>query len=528
MRRVRLFHGLTLTGFFAVLLLVVAVACAFAGAVSSPAIAKGRSRLADPLLAKLDREHDPNAVVRVIVTGPAAGQVSAKHGRKDESLGLINGASATVRLKDLEALAGEAGVDFVMPDAPMAPTGTGTVSAANLATTYPGRDAAPNAWSAGFTGVGVGIAVIDSGVTASADFDSRLVQVRLDGQAGSLDDMIGHGTLVAGIAAGRSADGRFIGVAPGATVYAINVSRPDGVWSSDVITALKWVFDNAHTYNIRVVNLSLAENVTSSYKESALDLAVERLWAAGVFVVASAGNLGATPGAVDHAPANDPLVFTAGAFDTLGTSGPGDDTLAPWTSIGVTMDGFAKPELLAPGRRIASILPPGSFLDGQAPSTNRADGGYASISGTSFAAPQAAGAAAIAFQTHPGYSPDQVKWLLLAKKAANPRHTKIGSLSLSAVYNFAGTPGRANQGVLALVCAPGSVCLPDTGLSTLSSSWNSSSWNSSSWNSSSWNSSSWNSSSWNSSSWNSSSWNSSSWNSSSWNTLSSWNDYLWD
>jgi serine protease AprX len=249
-----------------------------------------------------------------------------------------------------------------------------------------------------------------------------------------------------------------------------------------------------------------------------LDLAIERLWASGVFVAVSAGNLGA--GQIDYAPANDPLVFSVGAFDTLDTAGPGDDTLAPWSSSGTTIDGFDKPDLVAPGRHIGAPLPAGTTLDAQAPGTNRVATGYASISGTSFAAPQVAGAAAIIFQRHPDYSPDNVKWVLLAKAGAKVKSSRVASLSLSSSYNLAGAPGRANQGIPALVCAPGGSCLYG---STVASSWDSSSWNSSSWNSSSWNSSSWNSTSWNatadwaSSSWNSSSWNSSSWNSTSWN-----------
>jgi serine protease AprX len=427
-----------------------------------------------------------------------------------------DGVAATVQAGRVKLLARTPGVTLVAPDASV--RFTGNFSTANLATTFPGRDSASNPWNAGVTGAGVGIAVIDSGVTPSADFGSRLVQVRLDGQEGSLDDTVGHGTLVAGIAAGASADGRFIGIAPGATVYAININRPEGVRSSDVITALKWVFDNAHTYNIRVVNLSLTETVTSSYTQSPLDLAVERLWASGVFVDVAAGNRGA--GQIDYAPANDPLALTVGAFDTMDTGGPGDDTLSPWSSRGKTMDGFDKPELVAPGHHIAAPLAYGSDFDANAPAANRFAGGYVSANGTSFAAPQVAGAAAIVFQRHPDYSPDNVKWALKDKHGPNPRNSNVPSLSLSSSYNLAGNPGRANQGVQALVCAPGTACL--TG-GTVASKWNSSSWNSSSWNSSSWNSSSWNSTSWNSSAdWDSSSWNSSSWNSTSWNSTS-WN-----
>jgi serine protease AprX len=471
-----------------------------------------------PALAALAARSGPDAELRVIVRGEDAAPAAAAYGRVKKQFDFVGGVAATVRAGDLQRLAARPGVSFVAPDAPIEFAAEGAVSASNLATIYPGRDSASNPWNAGATGRGVGIAVIDSGVTPSADFGARLVQVRLDGQSGSLDDTVGHGTIVAGVAAGHSPDGRFIGIAPGATVYALNINRLEGVRTSDVITALKWVYDNAHTYNIRVVNLSLTETLKSSYKQSPLDLAVERLWASGVFVVAAAGNRG--PGEIDYAPANDPLVFTAGAFDTMGTSGPGDDTLSTWSSRGTTVDGFAKPNLVAPGRHIAGPLPQGTAFDRQAPAANRVASGYASINGTSFAAPQFAGAAAIIFQWHPGYSPDNVKWALIAKQGAKPRNSKIGALSLSSSYNLAGTPGRANQGVPALVCAPGAACLTD---GTIASFWNSSSWTASSWNASSWNASSWNASSWNSTAdWNASSWNASSWNASSWNATS-WN-----
>jgi serine protease AprX len=468
-------------------------------------------------LAALASRSQPGATLHVIVQGAGAARAAASVGRVDKRLGQ-DGVAATIQARQLGRLAAQPNISLVAPDARIEFSAGGGVSGANLATIYPGRDSASNPWSAGVTGEGVGIAVIDSGVTPSADFGSRLVQVRLEGQEGSLDDAVGHGTLVAGVAAGASPDGRFIGIAPRATIYALNIDRPEGTRTSDVITALKWVFDNAHAYHIRVVNLSLSETVESSYKESPLDLAVERLWASGVFVAVAAGNRG--PDQVDYAPANDPLAFTVGAFDTMDTSGPGDDTLSPWSSGGKTLDGFAKPNLVAPGRHIAGPLPTGTRLDVQAPSANRVAAGYASINGTSFAAPQVAGAAAIIFQAHPGYSPDNVKWVLIAKDGPKPRNSKTGSLSLSSSYNLAGNPGRANQGVDALVCAPGTTCL--TG-STIASNWSSSSWNSSSWNSSSWNSSSWNSSSWNAQAdWDSSSWNSSSWNSSSWNSTG-WN-----
>jgi serine protease AprX len=467
-------------------------------------------------LARLAARAKPNAKLHVIVLGRRAGAAAMAEGKLRKHLGLVPGVAATVRASQLAALAARPGVSLVARDAPVTLTATGAVSTASLATVYPGRDAVAKPWGAGVTGIGVGIAVIDSGVTPSDAFGSRLVQVPLDGQTGSLDDTVGHGTMVAGVAAGDSPDGAFIGIAPGATVYAVNINRPTGVYTSDVITGLKWVFDNAHTHNIRVVNLSLTENVTSSYTNSPLDLAVERLWASGVFVAVAAGNRGA--GAIDYAPANDPLALTAGAFDTKDTSGGKDDALLSWSSRGTTVDGFAKPEMVLPGRHIAGPLPSGTYLDAVAPSANRVASGYATINGTSFAAPQIAGAAAILFQEHPTWSPDNVKWLLIAKPGPKPKNSTTPSLNLGPVYDFNSTPGRANQGVPALVCAPGATCVAG---STVASNWDSSSWSSSSWSSSSWSTSSWNSSSWSGmADWDSSSWSSSSWSSSSWSSTS--------
>ncbi len=495
----------------------VAILAAIATASADARATVHYAKVAAPLAAAA-RRSAPQKPLHVIISGPSAAAAAGRYGTKVRRLGFGGAVAASVPAGRLAALKSDRGVSLISLDSSVSFTAVGAVSASSLATIFPGRDSAANAWSAGATGRGVGIAVIDSGVTPSDAFGSRLVQVALDGQTGSLDDTVGHGTLVAGVAAGYSPDGRFIGIAPGATVYALNINRPTGVRTSDVITALKWIFDNAHAYNIRVVNLSLTEDVPSSYKDSALDLAVERLWASGVFVSVAAGNRGTAAGATDYAPANDPLAFTVGAFDTMNTRGPGDDTLAPWSSGGKTIDGFMKPDLVAPGRHIAGPLPASTAFDAQAPAANRVASGYAEINGTSFAAPQVAGAAAIIFQWHPDWSPDNVKWALIAKQGAKPRNSKIGALSLSSSYNVAGTPGRANQGVPALVCAPGASCL--TG-STVASDWDSSSWSSSSWSSSSWSSSSWSSSSWSAyADWTSSSWSSSSWSSSSWSSTS--------
>ena len=159
-------------------------------------------------------------------------------------LNVVGGESATLTGDQVAELSAQQGVQYITIDQPVVPAGgasTPVPSAAALATLYPQIDGAPGLWVGGDTGSGVGIAIIDSGVTPRADFGSRLVQVQLPTKDGTpSNDSVGHGSAVAGVAAGSSPDGKYVGIAPGATVYSINVARADGVYTSDVIAGLGW------------------------------------------------------------------------------------------------------------------------------------------------------------------------------------------------------------------------------------------------------------------------------------------------
>jgi serine protease AprX len=428
--------------------------------------------------------------LRVIVFGSDPAAALSGRGQRERHLGIIGAESARVPVGRLRALASDPRVDYVAPDLPVAPTAAGAPLAfPTLTTLYPQIDGAPAAWSSGFTGEGVGVAVVDSGVTPLPEFDSRLTRVTLSGQP-TIEDTYGHGTFVAGVVGGVAADGRYVGIAPRASLYAIDVNDAGGVYTSNVIAGLDWIAANRTAYNIRVVNISLAETTASSYLTSALDAAVERLWSAGVVVVVSAGNLG--PGTALYAPANDPFAISVGAVDDGSTTTAADDAPAAFSTSGVTQDGFSKPDLLAPGRRVPSVLSPTTTLGQQAPLANLIAPGYATMSGTSFASPQVAGAAALLLQAHPEWTPDQVKWVLGA--TAHPVvGAGAGALSVDGALLFAGTPGSANQGV-----APAPQAGSDS-TSTLTS--NTNSWNTNSWNTNSWNTNSWNTNSWNFSAW---------------------------
>jgi len=362
-------------------------------------------------------------------------------------LTLIDAQALTVRLGDIQRLADQPGISLLAADLPTEPTSTPgpAFSLPALDSLFPGIVGATAAWAKGYTGSEIGIAVLDSGVAPLADFSGRLTNASVAGLADSADDQLGHGTFVAAVAAGRSTDGRYAGVAPGATVFAINVSRDNSVLSSDVIKGLEWVLANRGApRNIRVVVLSLTESLPSSYRTSALDFAVEKLWQRGIVVVASSGNSG--PDTMQFAPANDPYAITVGASDPNGTAATGDDVLASFSSFGKTIDGHAKPELLAPGRNVVSALPDGSTLELMAPDANHVAPGYVRMNGTSVAAPQVAGAVAILLQENPSLTPDQVKWLLVS--TARPvTGSSANGLDVERALAYDGALSRANIGV---------------------------------------------------------------------------------
>jgi serine protease AprX len=469
-------------------LAVVALAASVALVLPSVAAAKGRyGKKVDPAVAAaaIAAGANADAELHVIVFGDDPGGAADKvAARRRRHLSVIGAIGMTVTVRELDRLATDPHVSYIAPDFPVQPTTTGTpLSFPSLSTIFPRVDGAPTAWSQGITGEGVGIAVIDSGTAPVTDFSGRLTQVQLAGQT-TFADAVGHGSFVAGVAAGSSADGRYVGVAPKAKVYAVNVQDPTGLYSSNVILGLDWVAANKATYNIRVVNISLSEMVAASYVSSALDAAVERLWSAGVVVVVSAGNLG--PNTALYAPGNDPFAITVGALDTADTAATTDDLVASFSSSGTTQDGFAKPDLLAPGRHVASVLPAGTVLAGQAPAANILAPGYASMSGTSFAAPQVAGAAAMLLQAHPTWTPNQVKWVL-AQTARPVAGSRVGALEANAAATFAGTLGAANQGVTPIL-QPGT---PGSTVAATNGSWNNGSWTNGSWTNASWNFSPW-------------------------------------
>jgi serine protease AprX len=380
------------------------------------------------------------------------------------------------------------------------------------------------------------IAIVDSGIQNRSDFGNRIVaSVDLSTLPdNSPGDGRGHGTFVAGIAAG-AAQG-VAGADPAADLVDIDVMDDTGMGlTSDIINACQWILNNKAKYNIRVANFSLHSTITAPFYIDPLDRAVEQLWFNGITVVAAAGNYGTAdgPSGVVYSPGDDPFVITVGAADLNNSRDPRRATIAPWSAWGSTIDGFAKPELSAPGRYMIGPVPTGSTLVTERPA-NVTSPGYMQLSGTSFAAPVVAGAAANILAQHPTWTPDQVKGALMvtaigltgagtsggvgviqAKPAVDQLNPPNPNLALD---RFVSAGGTSNGVTIYGFDSASWNSTAKSNSSWDSASWNSASWNSASWNSASWNSASWNSASWNSASWNSASWNSASWNSASWNT----------
>jgi serine protease AprX len=295
----------------------------------------------------------------------------------------------------------------------------------------------------GFDGAGVGVAIIDSGVAAWHDElgGNRIVHFAdfVARQAQPYDDY-GHGTHVAGIIAGsgQNSGGARRGIAPGASLIVLKALDGAGDGNvGQVIAAVDYAVRHRNTYNIRVLNLSVAAPVYESYNTDPLTQAVRRAVDAGIVVITAAGNLGRDASGVLQyggitAPGNAPWVLTVGASDDRGTPDGSDDAVAPFSSRGPSLiDGSAKPDLVAPGVGIESLGDPGSLLYQARPTARRwgtvrtASEPYLTLSGTSMAAPIVSGTVALMLQANPSLTPQNVKTILQRTAVSNSRYDQL-------------------------------------------------------------------------------------------------------
>jgi serine protease AprX len=433
----------------------------------------------------------------------------------------INGVSAQLKGDQLLTLATNKDIALITTDDPVSVSVDGQVPA----TPYVNEEA----WRAEtgvlpfLSGLGVSqaptIAIVDSGIdnVSVPNFGARVIARADFSDAGGGLDPEGHGTMVAGIAAGGSSP--YPGVAPNANLVDVRVADGSGMaLTSSVLAGIDWILQHKDQYGIRVANISLTGTTETSIRFDPLDQAVEKLWLNGIVVVTAAGNQG-QPGAPVPlgSPANDPFVITVGALDPNQTATPLDNFRAPWSAYGVTADGFTKPDVSAPGRYMVAPVPMASSFALKAPSRILAPG-YMWMSGTSFSAPVVAGAAAQLLAVHPNWTPDQVKGALMAGASRIPGQAGIGIGEVNAAASAAiVSPPNVNENLNAFVSVD-----PTTGFLTFNAAnWVSAVSSNANWTQANWTAANWTSANWTMANWTSANWTSANWTTANW-TAANW------
>ncbi len=273
-------------------------------------------------------------------------------------------------------------------------------------------------------GDGVTIAFIDTGISTmhrlNKDVYGRpkaigIYDAQQDKEFYSAPESSGHGTHVASVASNSDFDdyGRIYGVAPNAFTLGIKAFDNDGRGNyADVIRGIDYAVRQKDWLNIRVLNMSFSGPVRSQYWDDPLNQAVMKAWDAGIVVIASAGNKGPEAMTIG-VPGNVPYIITVGAMtDNYTPFDASDDKLASFSSTGPTVEGFVKPEILAPGGHVPGLMSLSSELAIQYPEYH--DGyRYFRMSGTSQAAAVVSGVAALMISEEPYLKPNDVKCRLI-------------------------------------------------------------------------------------------------------------------
>jgi hypothetical protein len=297
----------------------------------------------------------------------------------------------------------------------------------------------------GITGSGVTLAVLDSGLweTSVLKLNTR-GEPRVIGRYDAIRDIAnqevfdasGHGTHMTSIIAhsgmvtvDNKPLGSYKGISPDVSLVSVKAFNDEGQGEFlDIVRGVQWVVDNRERLNIKVLNLSFAAPPRWPYWQDPINQAVMRAWAAGITVIAAAGNSGPDPMTVGS-PGNLPYIITVGAVtDSWTTDTRDDDYIPDFSARGPTPSAHIKPDIIAPGGHISGLTRPGSSLIGELPQYLLKTGEFV-MTGTSQASALVAGIAALILQLEPELSPDDVKCMLMS--TAEPAINADGRLAYS-------------------------------------------------------------------------------------------------
>ncbi len=494
----------------------------------------------------------PETTVRVIIQkssleADVAGLVTNMGGTVIHELKIINAVAAEMTAGTAVDLARNAGVSWISIDGLVESAGAPPKNSAPTENHYLDTLGVRQVWAMGYDGSGISVAVIDSGIAPDQDF--RMIKRAMSFNPNSVtnSDVYGHGTHVAGIVAGNgnNSNGLFKGIAPGVELISLKISDATGLaYESDTVAAMEWVLNNKDAYNIRVVNLSINSTTELSYHDSPMNAAAEILWLNGVVVIASSGNRSAdwSWDTINTAPANDPLIITVGASHENGDADRSNDYMALFTANDITMDGYKKPDVMAPGKDIFSVLASSSPWDVDYPDRCVLNCEYYRLSGTSMATPMVSGAVALLLQAEPNLTPDQVKYRLMNTGSLiygdfrDRTKTYTTDFAYLDVYDLITTPTTesANQGVvphmllakMALIAYWANANGDIENIDWASVDWDAVNWDAVDWNSVNWASVNWASVNWASVNWASVNWASVNWASVNWGSVN-WGSVNW-
>ena len=385
---------------------------------------------------------------------------------------------------------------------------------------------APQAWTRS-TGDGVTVAVLDTGIADHPDLGRRKVKARLDfvKDGNAAQDPGGHGTFIAGLIA---ANGVMKGVAPDADLVSLRVLDANGRGTvRNVVGAVDWLLKNGKKHNVDVVNISWGAPQATTYHKDILSALVESLWFDGIAVVVAAGNGGPTAGTVT-APGSDPFVITVGSFGDQATATGSDDVESTFSGRGPTLDGFAKPDTLAPGEHVQSLRVAGlRYLDASGKAVGSPSDKYVHMTGTSAAAAFVSGVAALVATQRRNVSPTQIKGAIVASGRAVPGSVTKAVDAPNALVRTATVNAGLRPSQLLVTILIGSHALKLKGVTWEGVTWDGVTWDGITWDGVTWNGVTWNGVTWNGITWETLTWESINWDGVNWETVS-WETVRWE